>query len=111
MLGIFQRDDAKRDGRSGEQQAIRSEQPTRHQLNLEGRIESLPGRFMVVLPVRAEHVTVEKRPVVFEEVVVRRQHVQDVERVTDTARREELRVDLEGDVRVTGDERRDWERR
>jgi uncharacterized protein with LGFP repeats len=43
---------------------------------------------------------VEKRPLVYEEVGVAKREVQATERVTDTVRRKEGRI--EGDVRVTG---------
>jgi uncharacterized protein (TIGR02271 family) len=56
------------------------------------------------IPVVEEEVRVEKTPVVKEEITVRKRQVQDVERVTDTVRREEARVDTSGDtnVRETG---------
>jgi uncharacterized protein (TIGR02271 family) len=72
---------------------------------------------VIEVPVREERVEVEKRPVVYEEVEVGKRPVQDTERVTDTVRREEARLEREGDVRVRGwDEvgptfRREWERR
>ena len=57
----------------------------------------------VEVPVREERVTAEKEPVVYEEVGVGKQQVQETERVSDTVRREEARVEKEGDVDVRGD--------
>lgn len=68
------------------------------QLPLQARIETSLLGTTVRLPVRAEHVTIEKRPVVVEEVVVRTTQVQEEARLTDTVRREELRVETEGDL-------------
>jgi uncharacterized protein (TIGR02271 family) len=57
------------------------------------------------VPVREEHVEVEKQPVVYEEVAVGKRVTQDTERVSDTVRREELRVDTDGDVEIRNDPR------
>ena len=54
------------------------------------------------VPVREEEVTVEKRPVVREEIRVGKQEVQETERVSDTVRREEARIEGEGGVDVRG---------
>jgi uncharacterized protein (TIGR02271 family) len=56
------------------------------------------------VPVREDRVTAEKRVVVTEEISVGKQQVQDTERVSGTVRREEARIDIDGDVEV--DERR-----
>jgi uncharacterized protein (TIGR02271 family) len=53
------------------------------------------------VPVREEHVEVEKQPVVYEEVGVGKRVTQDTEHVSGTVRREELRVDKDGDVELT----------
>ena len=58
------------------------------------------------IPLREEEVTVDKRPVVYEEVRVGKRQVQETERVSDTVRREEARIEREGDVEVRGDEPR-----
>jgi uncharacterized protein (TIGR02271 family) len=50
------------------------------------------------VPVREEQVSVEKRTVVTDEINVGTRKVQDTERVSDTVRREEARVESEGDV-------------
>ena len=66
------------------------------QLPLEAHIETTLLGTTVRLPVRAEQVTIEKWPVVVEEVVVHTTQVEEEERLTETVRREELRVDTEG---------------
>jgi uncharacterized protein (TIGR02271 family) len=58
----------------------------------------------ISVPVREEQVSVDKRTVVTDEIVVDKREVQDTERVTDTVRREEARIERDGDVEV--DERR-----
>jgi stress response protein YsnF len=54
--------------------------------------------WVVRLPVRAEQVEVEKRVVVYEQVRVRSRGDHDVRRVTANIRREELRVDADGQL-------------
>ncbi|MCA1644079.1 MAG: YsnF/AvaK domain-containing protein [Chloroflexi bacterium] len=54
------------------------------------------------VPVHEERVDVDKRAVVYEEVEVGKRQVQDTEQVSGTVRREEARVDNEGDVNVGG---------
>jgi uncharacterized protein (TIGR02271 family) len=54
----------------------------------------------VEVPVREERVDVSKQPVVYEEVGVQKQQVVENQPVSGTVRREELRVDKEGDVRM-----------
>jgi uncharacterized protein (TIGR02271 family) len=54
----------------------------------------------ISVPVHEERVEIEKRPVVYEEVGVGKREVQATERVSDTVRREEARVENVGDVRV-----------
>jgi uncharacterized protein (TIGR02271 family) len=56
----------------------------------------------IEVPIREEVVDVEKRAVVYEEVEVGKRQVQDTERVTETVRREEARIEQEGDVNVVG---------
>ena len=58
-----------------------------------------PGEEIRV-PVREEQVSVEKKPVVKEEVTVGKRTVQDTERVAGEVRKEEVRVEREGDVDV-----------
>ena len=54
------------------------------------------------IPVSEEQVTMEKRPVVKEEVTVGKRVVQDTARVGGEVRKEEVRVEREGDVDVRG---------
>ena len=52
------------------------------------------------VPVREEQVSVEKRPVVAEEIKVGKKQVQETKQVSGTVRREEARVEGEGDVDI-----------
>jgi uncharacterized protein (TIGR02271 family) len=52
----------------------------------------------VRIPLMEEEVRVEKTPVVREEVSVSKREVQDTERVSETVRREEARIESQGDV-------------
>jgi uncharacterized protein (TIGR02271 family) len=52
------------------------------------------------IPLMEEEVRVEKTPVVREEVSVRKREVQDTERISETVRREEARIESQGDARV-----------
>lgn len=54
------------------------------------------------IPVREEQVTVDKQPVVREEVSLGKRQVQDTQRVSDTVRHEEARIEREGDVNIQG---------
>jgi uncharacterized protein (TIGR02271 family) len=54
----------------------------------------------IEVPVREERVELEKQPVVYEEVEVGKQQVQDTERVSGTIRREQAHLEREGDVTV-----------
>jgi uncharacterized protein (TIGR02271 family) len=61
------------------------------------------------VPVRQEKVSVEKRAVVYEEVEVGKQQVQETEQVSGTLRREEARIEREGDVRGSGGDTGRWD--
>lgn len=52
------------------------------------------------IPLMEEEVRVEKSPVVREEVSLKKQQVQGTERVSETVRREEARIEQSGDARV-----------
>jgi uncharacterized protein (TIGR02271 family) len=52
------------------------------------------------VPLREEQVRVDKRTVVTEEINVGKQQRQETERVSGTVRREEARIEREGDVDV-----------
>jgi uncharacterized protein (TIGR02271 family) len=51
------------------------------------------------IPVYGEHVTLRMQPVVTEEITLRKEAIEDVQRVTTTVRREMAHVELEGNVR------------
>jgi len=55
----------------------------------------------VRIPLMEEEVRVEKTPVVREEVSVHKRQVQDTEQVSETVRREEARIESQGDARVS----------
>lgn len=55
----------------------------------------------IEVPLREERVDVEKTPVVYEEVAVGKRQVVENAQVSDTVRREQLRVDRQGDVNVS----------
>lgn len=57
-------------------------------------------RHEIRVPVTEERVEVEKEPVVYEEIGVGKRVTQEKRQVSDTVRREELRVDKEGDADV-----------
>jgi len=54
------------------------------------------------IPVREEQVRVEKTPVVREEVSLKKRQVQGTEKVSDTVRREEARIEQTGDANIRG---------
>jgi uncharacterized protein (TIGR02271 family) len=54
------------------------------------------------VPIREERVEVEKRPVVTEEISIGKQTVQETQQVSGTVRREEARIEGEGDVEMEG---------
>jgi len=62
----------------------------------EGSIDE--GDETIRVPLHEEQVSVEKRPVVTEEIKVGKQQVQETKQVSGTVRREEERVEGEGDV-------------
>jgi uncharacterized protein (TIGR02271 family) len=57
----------------------------------------------IKVPVREERLEVEKRPVVYEEVGVGKRATEETQQVSETVRREELRIDKEGDIDVQGE--------
>jgi hypothetical protein len=86
--------------RAGEAPATPSGGPLR-QLALEATPEPNGWGWSIRLPVRAEQLTVTKQVVVRERVVLRRREVSEVAHLDTTVRREELRIQREGDVAVT----------
>jgi stress response protein YsnF len=77
-------------------------QPDRsgQRLPLEAQCEGGLSGWSVRLPVRAERVTVDKYAFVHEEAVVRRVDPADVVPVAEPPRREQVRVDTNGDLGV-----------
>ncbi len=65
-------------------------------LPFEGHIAPWEGGWSVLMPVRAEECTLEKQSVVYEEVTVRTDQVEDVQHVTASVLHEELTVDAQG---------------
>lgn len=61
------------------------------------------GGESISVPVMEEQVSVEKRPVVTEEITIDKRQVQDTETVSATIQREEARVETKGDVSVEPD--------
>jgi uncharacterized protein (TIGR02271 family) len=53
------------------------------------------------IPLMEEEVRVEKTPVVREEITARKRQVQDTERVSEKVRREEARIESQGDARIS----------
>jgi stress response protein YsnF len=58
---------------------------------------------VIRIPLYTEQVFIEKRPVVAEEVLVSKRNIQEIRRYTDTVRREEARLEREGNVIIRGD--------
>ena len=56
----------------------------------------------IVIPVKEERVTVHKEPVVTEEVSVGKRKVHETKHVDETIRKEEARIEREGNVKVKG---------
>jgi len=74
----------------------------RHAVDRRPADRALSEGEVIEVPVREERVEVEKQPVVYEEVEVGKRAVQETERVTGTVRREEARIEREGDVNMRG---------
>jgi len=56
------------------------------------------------VPVREEQVSVQKQPVVREEIALGKRQVQDTQQVSETVRREEARIERKGDVNILGND-------
>ena len=54
----------------------------------------------IEMPLREERVEMEKQPVVYEEVGVNKERVTNTQQVSDTVRREEARIEREGDINL-----------
>ena len=64
----------------------------------DGRIGN--DRETIRVPVHEEQVSVEKRAVLTEEISVGKQQIEETQHVSDTVRREEARIEREGDVEL-----------
>jgi uncharacterized protein (TIGR02271 family) len=58
------------------------------------------GRQEVEVPIREERVSMEKRPVDYEEVGIGKREVTDTQQVSGTVRREEARIEREGEANI-----------
>jgi uncharacterized protein (TIGR02271 family) len=70
--------------------------------NQAGEVAPIGSEETIRIPVSEEQVSVTKRPVVTNEVVVGKREVEQTQRVSDTVRHEEARVDREGTVSIHG---------
>lgn len=69
----------------------------------EGRLIELAENESIRIPLFTEQIFIEKRPVVAEEVFVSKRNIQEIRRYTCTVRREEARLEREGNVTIRGD--------
>ncbi len=67
-----------------------------------GNVAPIGDEETIRIPVSEEQVFVTKRPVVTNEVVVGKREVQETQRVSDTIRHEEARIDQQGSVPIHG---------
>jgi uncharacterized protein (TIGR02271 family) len=86
---------------------------TVHAPRLEAAVDRMRDGWSIVLPVRAEDIQLHKRVVVYEDVSIQREYVEDVEHISDTVRQEELDVRAHGRVhaaagRTWGGQRQGW---
>jgi uncharacterized protein (TIGR02271 family) len=63
--------------------------------------EAIGAEKEIRVPLTEERVRVEKKPIVNEEIAVRKRRVQSTKQVSDTLRREEVRVEPEGEISET----------
>lgn len=93
-------------GAAGESTMGRSTGP----LQLEASVVPWERGWLVRLPVRAEHIQIDKQVVVYERAEVRRHQTEATERVGASIRREQVRVEVEGDADVAQTPGRDDDR-
>jgi stress response protein YsnF len=67
------------------------------------RLRHMQSGEVLRIPIVEEEVIVHKRPVVVEEVTLGKRVIEDSQKVSDTVRREEARIEHHGDVRVQGE--------
>lgn len=69
----------------------------------EGRAGLMEDDESIHIPITEERLEVTKKPVVTEEIVVKKRDVERMETVDDTVRREEAHLERDGNVEVEGD--------
>jgi len=67
-----------------------------------GKLIEIGEGEVIRIPIRTEQVLIEKRPVVTEELVVGKRHIQESRRFSGTVQREEAHVEREGNVTIHG---------
>jgi uncharacterized protein (TIGR02271 family) len=72
------------------------------EVNQAGDVAPIGDEETIRIPVSEEQVQITKRPVVTNEVVVGKRQVQETQRVSDTVRHEEVRIDQQGQVPIHG---------
>jgi len=68
-----------------------------------GKLVEIGEGEAIRIPIRTEQVMIEKRPVVIEELVVGKRHVQETRRFSGTVQREVPHIEREGNVNIRGD--------
>ena len=68
-----------------------------------GKLVEIGEGEVIRIPIRTEQVMIEKRPVVIEELVVGKRHVQETRRFSGTVQREVPHIEREGNVNIRGD--------
>ncbi|TMC42594.1 MAG: YsnF/AvaK domain-containing protein [Chloroflexi bacterium] len=68
-----------------------------------GKLVEIGEGEVIRIPIRTEQVMIEKRPVVIEELVVGKRHIQETRRFSGTVQREVPHIEREGNVNIRGD--------
>jgi stress response protein YsnF len=68
-----------------------------------GKLVEISEGEVIRIPIRTEQVMIEKRPVVIEELVVGKRHIQETRRFSGTVQREVPHIEREGNVNIRGD--------
>ncbi|TMD81473.1 MAG: YsnF/AvaK domain-containing protein [Chloroflexi bacterium] len=68
-----------------------------------GKLVEIGEGEVIRIPIRTEQVMIEKRPVVIEELVVGKRHIQETKRFSGTVQREVPHIEREGNVNIRGD--------
>jgi len=71
--------------------------------NDEGELVTLTDGKSLTILVREEQVSIQKTPMVIEEITITKKIIQEMKPITETLQKEELRVERTGDVRIQGD--------